>query len=144
MSNSSLYETDFFSWANAQAELLRRGDVATADITNIAEELESMGRSERRELKNRLAVLLAHLLKWRGQPGLRSTSWRLTIAEQRRQVEDVLTDSPGLKPQSVEILLKAYGDALLRAQRETGLPADAFPAECPWTVEQALHDEVAL
>ena len=77
MSNS-LYERDFYAWANEQAALLRAGKLDSADIENIAEEIESMGRSEKRELINRLAVLLLHLLKWRFQPGLRGNSWRAT------------------------------------------------------------------
>lgn len=143
MSNSSLYDSDFYAWANEQASLLRRGDVGHADLANIAGEIESMGRSERRELTNRLAVLLAHLLKWQAQPGLRCNSWRLTIAEQRRQTARVLADNPSLRPQLGGILDDAYGDALLMAQRETGLPDTAFPPECQWTADEIQRGELA-
>jgi hypothetical protein len=142
MSNSSLYDSDFYGWAYQQAALLRNGDLTHADIANIVEELESMGRGERRELTNRLAVLLAHLLKWQVQPGLRGNSWRLTIAEQRRQVGYVVDENPSLKPQLGEILKRAYGDALLIARRETGLAENQFPTELPWTFEQAMNDAV--
>ena len=98
-------------------------------------------RSERRELTNRLAVLLAHLLKWQAQPGLRGNSWRLTIAEQRRQVTRILSDSPSLRPQLGDIIADAYGDARLIAERETGLAGSAFPSLSPWTFEQALDGE---
>ena len=74
MSNS-LYDRDFYAWANEQAALLRAGRLTEADIENIAEEIESMGRSEKRELVGRLAILLQHLLKWQFQPGRRSASW---------------------------------------------------------------------
>jgi hypothetical protein len=142
MSNSSLYDSDFHGWAYQQAALLRNGDLADADIANIVEELESIGRSERRGLTNRLAVLLAHLLKWQVQPELRGNSWRLTIVEQRRQVGYVMEENPSLNPQLGELLKRAYGDALLIARRETGLAAGKFPSELPWTFEQAMSDDV--
>jgi len=142
MSNSSLYDSDFYGWAYQQAALLRNGDLAHADIANIVEELESTGRGERRELTNRLAVLLAHLLKWQVQPGLRGNSWRLTIAEQRRQVGFIMDENPSLKPQLGEILKRAYGDALLIARRETGFAESEFPTELPWTFEQVMNDAV--
>ena len=82
-SNQSLYTQDFYAWANEQAKLLREGKIAQADIPNIAEEIESMGRSERRELISRLTVLLLHLLKWRYQPGLRGNIWKILIRRQR-------------------------------------------------------------
>ena len=83
MSNT-LYERDFHAWANQQAALLRAGQLSDADIENIAEEIESIGRTQRSELVNRLIVLLVHLMKWRWQPGLRGASWRLIVKEQRR------------------------------------------------------------
>ena len=89
---------------------------------------------------NRLAVLLAHLLKWQFQPGLRGNSWRLTIREQRRRIDRLLAQSPSLRPELDGILAEAYGDALLIAERETGLPDSQFPAACPWSFDQALHD----
>ena len=89
--NATLYDTDFYAWANEQAALLRAGRLSEADIENIAEEIESMGRSERSELVNRLTVLLVHLLKWRYQPGLRGRSWRLTIEEQRDQLDRTIS-----------------------------------------------------
>ena len=97
MRNSLLYEQDFYAWANEQAALLRSGRVSDADLEHIAEEIESMGRSEKRELISRLKLLLAHLLKWQFQPTLRGNSWRLTIEEQRRDVAEHLADNPSLK-----------------------------------------------
>ncbi len=139
---SDLYDHDFFAWANEQAELLRAGRLSDADLANIAEEIESMGRSERNQLTNRLAVLLAHLLKWRFQPGLRGNSWRLTIREQRRRADRILTQNPSLRAGLSAILAEAYGDATLIAERETGLPEDTFPADCPWTFDQTMQDEL--
>ncbi|HYZ23135.1 MAG TPA: DUF29 domain-containing protein [Rhodopila sp.] len=134
-----LYQRDFYTWANRQAALLRAGDFAAADIANIAEEIESMGRSEKRELINRLAVLLAHLLKWRFQPEHRSRSWQLTVREQRLQVSEILDDNPGLRSALPEAVALAYRKALLIAMRETDLPEETFPAACPWTFDEAMN-----
>ncbi len=135
------HETDFYSWTQEQASLLRQGRLGELDSANLMEEIEDMGRSERRELINRLAVLLAHLLKWQYQPERRSNSWKSTIKEQRRKVARVLRLNPGLKPDMADSLEDAYGDSVLIAARETGLDENAFPAECPWTVPQALDNE---
>ena len=139
---SDLYDHDFFAWANEQAALLRAGRLPDADIANIAEEIESMGRSERNQLTNWLAVLLAHLLKWKYQPGLRGNSWRLTIREQRRRANRILEQNPSLCPVLPAILAEAYGDAILIAERETGLAEETFPTDCPWTFDQAMQDEL--
>jgi len=94
MALTDTHETDFYAWANEQARLLRAGRLAEADLEHIAEEIESMGKTEKRELTSRLRVLLAHLLKWAFQPAGRSMSWRLTIQEERREVVEVLADNP--------------------------------------------------
>ena len=134
------YDADFYGWATEQARLLRAGRLSEADIENIAEEIESMGRSEKRELINRLTVLLAHLLKWQVQPALRSNSWRLTIVEQRARLAEHLKDNPSLRASLPASFATAYRFALLGAQRETGLSGDAFPAASPWTGAQAMDD----
>ena len=140
---SDLYERDFFAWATEQAALLRSGRLAAANVGHIAEEIESMGRSEKREMISRLAVLLAHLLKWRFQPERRGRSWRLIIREQRRQVARVFADNPSLRPLLGDILAEAYGDAELIAEREADLAEGSFPAECPWSFEQVMVDDTA-
>ena len=140
MSNS-LYESDFYAWANQQAALLRAGRLAEADIENIAEEIESMGRSERRELVNRLAVLLQHLLKWQFQPLFRGASWRLTIEEQRYRLEDHLKDNPSLKSQLPQAMREAYRLAVVQALRETGFDRGTFPAGCAFTYEHAMDPD---
>ncbi|HEX5328498.1 MAG TPA: DUF29 domain-containing protein [Acetobacteraceae bacterium] len=140
MSGLGEYETDFYGWAMEQAALLRTGRLAEADLGHIAEEIESMGKSERRELVNRLTVLLAHLLKWQVQSELRGNSWRLTIIEQRRRLTEHLDDNPSLQPLLSGALAAAYRYALLSAQRDTGLPETSFPGQCPWTFEQATNE----
>ncbi len=140
MSNASSYERDFYGWAVAQAELLRSGRLSEADVQNIAEEIESMGRSERNELVNRLAVLLLHLLKWSYQPELRGRSWRLTIEEQRRRIARHLAENPSLSPFVDEAIATAYGDAVLRAERETNLLRDMFPWSCPFAWSEMMDE----
>ena len=136
----SLYDADFYAWANQQAALLRAGRLSEADIANIAEEIESMGRSEKRELVSRLAVLLMHLLKWRFQPKHRGKSWRLTIEIQRIELERHLADNPSLKSKVADALADAYRTARLQAARETKLDAKAFPSSCPWSDEEISDD----
>jgi hypothetical protein len=135
---SPLYDSDFFAWSREQAELLRAGKLAQADIEHIAEEIDSMGRTEKRELISRLEVLLLHLLKWRYQPGKRGSSWETSIRVQRYSIEDHLGDNPSLKPLLPQALGSAYRKAALEATAETGLSEATFPEACPWTVEQVL------
>jgi len=134
------YEADFYAWTNKQAALLRAGSFTAADIENIAEELESMGRSEKRELISRLTVLLLHLLKWQFQPERRGASWRATIRGQRSDIADHLGDNPSLKAILNEAIRAAYGKATIAAEGETGLPEATFPAACPWTSAEIMDD----
>ena len=135
-----LYERDFYAWAGEQAALLRAGQLSDADILNIAEEIESMGRSEKRELVSRLTVLLLHLLKWQFQPGLRGASWETTIKVQRITLADHLVDNPSLKPHLAEAVASAYRVARLEAAAETGLKPETFPASCPWSGDEILEE----
>ncbi len=135
-----LYETDFYAWTNEQAALLRSGNLSTADIENIAEEIESMGRSEKRELVNRLTVLLLHLLKWQFQPERRGASWRASIQNTRDQLADHLVDNPSLKAQSQAAIASAFRYAGRQATAETGLSGTTFPKSCPWSFEQIMDE----
>jgi hypothetical protein len=139
--NAVDYEEDFYAWTMEQAQLLRSGEFSELDIENIAEELESMGRSDKREIESRLTVLLAHLLKWQLQAGLRSRSWSGTIREQRQRIEDLLAESPSLRPLVASIRPGLYARARQRAADETGLPESTFPAECPFTADQILAED---
>jgi hypothetical protein len=136
--NSVDYEEDFYAWTVEQARLLRLGELSAIDAANIAEEIESMGRSDRRELKSRLIILLMHLLKWRCQPGARSRSWSATIDEQRLQIEGVLSESPSLRPMVAPMMPEAYSIARARAIAETGLADQLFPEACPFSPEEVL------
>jgi len=136
--SARLYDTDFYGWIQNQAAMLRGRDFAAIDLDNLIEEVESMGRSEKRELENRVELLLMHLLKWAYQPNFRSRSWQLTIKEQRRQVARHLRDNPSLKSLMPEIHEEAYQGAIFSAAKETGMDEAMFPAQCPWTFEQAM------
>ncbi len=135
---SDAYQDDFYAWAMQQAALLRAGRFAVADIENIAEEIESMGRVEKRELVNRLTILLMHLLKWQFQPGFRSASGSSSIREQRIRLRSHLQDNPSLKAKLDEAYAEAYELAVIGAARETGLPEGLFPAALPYRFEEAM------
>lgn len=134
------YEQDFNAWLTRNAALLREGRLAEIDTANIAEEMEAMGRKERYELINRLAVLLAHLLKWRLQPQRRGKSWQAAIAEQRLRVHRRLRLSPSLKHDLDASLKDAYRQAVLKVLQETPLESADLPSDCPFTLEQALDE----
>ncbi|TAN48491.1 MAG: DUF29 domain-containing protein [Methylococcaceae bacterium] len=132
------YEFDVIAWAQEQAALLRSGQFSLLDIEHIADEIEDVGKSEKRELKNRMAVLLAHLLKWRYQPEYRGNSWRRTINLQRSVILDCLDETPSLK---ADLKLsgwwvRAWNEGVAIAIKETGL--DVFPEFCPWIYDQIM------
>lgn len=134
----SSYEQDFYRWTQEQANLLREGRLSSIDVDHLIEELETMGARERRELTNRLKVLLAQLLKWRYQPQRRSRSWRATIDEQRLSLDDLLDDNPSLRSMLDGQLGKAYRLGRLLAIKETDLDEDIFPSACPFTLADVL------
>lgn len=138
---ADLYTTDFYAWTQAQANFLRLGKVDHLDLVNLTEEIESLGRQQKQELKNRLGVLLGHLLKWQYQPSQRSKSWRYTIKEQRLQILDLLDQNPSLKSLQDETVAKGYQLGLLLVGRETPLDPKALPEQCPFTLEQLLDDQ---
>lgn len=137
----TLYERDLFAWAIRNAALLREGRLGEIDCMNIAEELESMGRSERRALGSRLATLMMHLLKWRYQPERRGRNWRATIREQQRQVARLLDDNPSLRPELPELIANTYIDAVLMAIAETDLDEEIFPVSCLFVWEQLASED---
>jgi len=135
---TELYDRDFYKWTRCNATLLRAGRLQEADLQHIAEEIEDMGKSQRRELESRLEVLLAHLLKWRMQPNRRGRSWRATITVQRLQIIDLLDEMPSLRNIPPGKLSPIYDRAVLQAVAETDLPEQNFPASCPFTIDQIL------
>ncbi len=138
---TTLYQSDYYTWVRQQAELLRAGRFDDLDTAHLIEELEAMGASERRELTNRLTVLLMHLLKWQFQPARRGAAWSLTIRVQRMDIADLLNDEPGLKPEIPQALEKAYRKARLLAANETGMDEMTFPKQSPYSMEQTMADD---
>jgi Domain of unknown function DUF29 len=136
------YDRDFYAWTQDMATALRSGDWAALDIENLVEEMESLGRRERQELENRLAVLLGHLLKWDYQPEQRSNSWRATLREQRRRISKLLRENPSLKPYTAEAMVDAYLMGRDLAIQETNLPDEVFPENCPYDFEEAMNPEI--
>lgn len=137
----SLYERDFYTWAMRQAALLRERRFDELDVENVAEEIETLERSEARELRSSYRLLLMHLLKWRHQPKRRSRSWAGTIVRERQNAQLGLQENSGLKPLQVKLFAEAYLLARKEAEAETGLPLSTFPETCPYPLEQALDDD---
>ena len=135
------YEKDVYGWAIHTAALLRNKRMSEVDFDNIIEEIESLGRSEKHELINRLAILIAHLLKWQYQSDKRTRSWELTIKEQREQSRLCLEISPSLKNQLDEVLKKAYKIGMIKAQKETFINEKVFPQKCPYSFEEIIKDD---
>jgi len=138
---AKLYDVDFFEWTCRSAELLRAGRFEQTDIEHIAEEIEDMGKRDLRELNTCMQVLLVHLLKRRFRREKRSPSWERTIAGQRIKLEQVLDDSPSLRPKAEAKLGAHYSQALQLAAIETGIPIGRFPEACPFSVEQILDPD---
>jgi hypothetical protein len=141
--NSALYDTDFYTWTQTQAALLREGAVAELDLVNLAEEIESLGKSDRRALGSHLKNLVLHLLKWHYQPRGRQTghSWQSSIINAQHDIAGLLEDSPSLRRELPGLLVRQYPTARLLASNETRLPLATFPDTCPWTAEQVLDNE---
>ncbi|BAY79851.1 hypothetical protein NIES25_63390 (plasmid) [Nostoc linckia NIES-25] len=136
----NLYDKDFYLWTQTVVQQLKEEKFNEVDIPNLVEEIESMGRSEKRELKSRLIVLLMHLIKWQYQPEKRSESWRSTITEQRICIEGLLEDSPSLQPFIAEVFEDCYQKSRLKASDETGIKLNFFPQESPFTLEETLKN----
>ncbi|NES99175.1 MAG: DUF29 domain-containing protein [Sphaerospermopsis sp. SIO1G1] len=136
---SNLYEQDFYLWIQTTAQQLKAGNFTEVDLENLIEEIESMGRSEKRELKSRLIILLMHLLKWQYQPEKRSASWQSTITEQRICIELLLEDSPSLRPLFTEVFADCYDKARMKASQETGIKLNFFPQESPFSLDEVMN-----
>lgn len=135
---NELYESDFYAWTQEQARLLRAKRWNDLDLENLIEEVESVGKSEKKELRSRMQVLLVHLLKWTYQANLRGPSWRRTIRDQREEIVNVVDDSPSLRPYLETALSRSYLGATLKAAEEAGISVAVFPDECPFSMEQVL------
>ena len=137
---TTLYEADYNLWIEQTVNQLKSGDLQSLDLENLIEEIDSMGRNNRREVRSRLIVLMTHLLKWQYQPRKRSKSWTNTINEQRLQLKLILKDSPSLKPFLQQVLDDCYEDARKEAAKETKLSPDTFPTALPYSQDDVLSD----
>lgn len=136
---NSLYEQDLYLWTQQMTVALQTGQLDQLDLINLAEEIASLGRSEKRELRNRLQILLMHLLKWHYQPHQRSHSWQSTITEQRIQISELLQDSPSLVPHLSTLFDNCYQKAREMATAETHLSRPTFPETSPYTLAETLQ-----
>jgi hypothetical protein len=141
MKTAEMYDLDFAEWALLNAELLRSGRVSEADLEHIAEEIEAMGKRERRTLHNRCVRLIEHLLKWQHQPERRGSSWRRTIINQREGIQVLLDENPSFRPGWPGVVAEAYDHAVKIVSVVTKRPRAEFPAGCPFTLDQLLDEE---
>jgi hypothetical protein len=141
LSPGVLYEQDETAWLEAMAELIRLGRLDEVDYPNLAEYLADMARRDRREVESRVTVLITHSLKWAHQADRRSGSWRGTIVEQWQELEGLVSRGV-LRNHAETVLMDTYLKAVERAAAETGLPADTFPAACPYTLDQLLSTDL--
>ncbi|MBZ8181269.1 DUF29 domain-containing protein [Oscillatoria salina] len=133
-----LYEIDYLKWIETTLEKLRNQDYSAIDWDNLIDEIEDMGKRERRSLKSNLIVVLTHFLKWQYQPELRSSSWKGSIVEHRRRIRESLQDSPSLKAYLETVFSQCYADAIAQATAETELPKETFPEVSPYTLMQVF------
>ncbi|HTL89449.1 MAG TPA: DUF29 domain-containing protein [Leptolyngbya sp.] len=143
VSQSELYETDYYLWIQNTLEKLKHQNYAQVDWENLLDEIEDMARNERRSLSSNLVIILLHLLKWQYQPEHRTGSWRSSMLEHRRRLEEALEDSPSLKRYLEEVLGRCYGNAVKQAIAEAGLAIATFPAECPYSIAEVLEAELS-
>jgi Domain of unknown function DUF29 len=136
------YDTDFYQWTQTQAAALRAKEWATLDVENLAEEIESLGKSDRRAIESHLERLLLHLLKWRVDPARDPRrGWQLTIRHARHEIAKLLRDSPSLRDHPAQALADAYRHARGNAAIDTERPLATFPEACPWTIDQVLDED---
>ncbi|MGK7884657.1 MAG: DUF29 domain-containing protein [Crocosphaera sp.] len=138
---SNLYETDYLQWIESNLEKLRQKNYQEVDWENLLEEIEDMGKRERRALESNLIVLLLHLLKWQYQPEKRTGSWERSILEHRRRIKKALKESPSLKPYLSTIIDESYSEAIKQAKAETQLPLETFPQQCPYPLISILDEQ---
>ena len=137
---SKLYETDFHGWTIEQSRLLQLGKFDSLDLENLAEEIASLGKQQRQELRNRLGVLIGHLLKWQYQPTKKTRSWQVTIGLQRREIKELLADNPSLQPYLNTAIQVGFSFGIDLVLIETSIKKKDLPTECVYTVEQILDN----
>ena len=139
---SALYDEDFYEWTLSQAAELRarRDTDEVLDWDNLAEEIESLGNRDRREVESRPARIIQHVLKCQHQPERRTRSWDATLRVQRRDLLKMLRDSPSLRRKLEAAHADIWEDGRLEAVKETDLPIETFPAEPTFGIDELLDD----
>jgi hypothetical protein len=140
--NKTLYDQDFYLWIQTTVQQLKERNLEQLDIENLIEEIDSMGRSEKKELKTRLVVLIEHLLKlqyWTEEKEYNARGWRNTVVEQRRQIAYTLADSPSLKAILNDVFLDCYQDARKDTINKYQLSSNLFPEDCPFSLTEVLN-----
>jgi Domain of unknown function DUF29 len=132
------YETDFAAWADEQSQALAENRIGELDLTNLAEEIASLSRSDRRALRSHIRTLTMHLLKWQAQPYDHTSSWVDTIEAAREEIEYLLKDSPSLRNETSDMMRDVYRRAVAGAAKETHMRVSEFPKECPFTFEELM------
>jgi Domain of unknown function DUF29 len=140
ITNHELHDKDFYAWTKKTAQLLKDGKISEVDVMNLSEELEELGMGNKRAVISQLSRLIAHLLKWKYQSGLRGTSWKTSINGARLEISYFFEDSKLLKKEAEENFTKAYKLGIQWASSETGIEVKNFPKECPFTLEQCLDE----
>lgn len=136
------YQQDFYTWTLEQTSLLKQKRFDELDLEHIIEEIEDMGKSEKRALESYIENLLMHLLKWKYQPYyIGRRSWELTIIEQRKRLKWHIKENPGLKSKLAEAIERSYEFAKSGAEKETGIPISSYPETCPWTYQQFIDSD---
>jgi len=136
---ASLCELDFCKWLEHQVDMLRSRNLSELDIEHLIEEIETVGRSEKRSLVSSLTQVLMHLLKWQYQPDFRSKNWMFSIRNQRDEVIAILEDSPRLRSFIDTAIERAWKKARFEAEKETGIESERFPLTCPWIFDEFMH-----
>jgi Domain of unknown function DUF29 len=135
-----LYETDFYTWTQAQVEALQSRQWDHVDLEHLIEEVRDLGSEQEHAVESQLARLLQHLLKWSYQPTHQSPSWRRSIIDARQQIARRLRRNKGLRSRVATFMPDAYRDARRKAEIDTGLPLATFPEECPWPLKDVLNE----
>jgi hypothetical protein len=138
---NTTYTTDFNLWIQRTTHLLRERRWHEIDLEHLIEEIEDLGKSERRSIASQLTRLLLHLLKWQYQPQRRSDSWLDSITDSRTQIELAIKDSPSLKGYAVEQVKQSYQQARSKAAKQTEIPLSMFPEECPYLLKLVLEED---
>jgi len=135
---TNLYESDFYAWTSEQAKLLQLRKLDQLDFENLIEEITSLGKQQQQELRNRLGLIIGHLLKWQYQPEKRTRSWQVTIQLQRQEIQDLLEDNPSLKSYLDKALSQSFRLGLAQVLSETPISKQVLPDVCPYSLAELL------